>query len=130
MSLNNPLANMMSKILNAEQVGKLECEISPISKKSQRVLQILKELGYIKDFKLVNTQQGGFFSIQLAGKINKCGVISPNFNVEKDGYETYEKRFLPAKGFGFLLVTTTEGVMTHKEAKEKGFGGRLIGYCY
>ncbi|MBW2988330.1 30S ribosomal protein S8, partial [Candidatus Woesearchaeota archaeon] len=127
---NNPIANMMSKILNAEKIGKRECLFAPISKKSQKVLELLKREGYILDFKSISNQQGGYFVIKLGGKINKCGAISPNFNVKKDGYQVYEKRFLPAKGFGVLLVTTTQGIMTHIEAQEKGLGGRLLAYCY
>jgi len=45
-------------------------------------------------------------------------------------YEKWEKRFLPAFDFGLLIVSTSQGVMTHKEAREKGIGGRLIAYVY
>jgi len=130
MTLNNPIANMLSKILNAEKVGKADCEMRPYSKPAEKLLVILKEKGYITDFSSETGVQGGHFVVKLAGRINKCGVISPNFNVQKDGYEPYEKRFLPAKGFGILLVTTSKGVMTHEEALAKGLGGRLLGYCY
>ncbi len=130
MSLNNPIANMMSKILNAEKVGKAECRTAPCSRPGEKLLNILKEKGYITDFTADHNTPGGIFIIKLAGKINKCGVISPNFNVHRDGYEPYEKRFLPAKGFGIILVTTAKGVMTHEEAISKGLGGRLLGYCY
>jgi len=119
---------MMSKILNSEIVGKRECSLTPFSKEGERVLEILKDKGYLADFKVIKNE--GKFVVQLNGKINKCGVISPNFNVKKAGYEAYEKRFLPAKDFGLLLVTTTQGIMTHTEAQDKGLGGRLIGYCY
>jgi len=130
MSLNNPMANMFSKILNAERVGKQDCVFGPISKKTEAVLEILKNYGYIHDFQQVKTPQGGYFNIKLSGRINKCGVVSPNFNVKHDGYEMYEKRFLPAKGLGLLIVTTTKGIMAHEAAKAKGLGGRLLGYCY
>jgi small subunit ribosomal protein S8 len=121
---------MMSKILNAELIGKHEVTIPPYSKQSERVLGILKEKGYLEDFKPTKNAQGGFFVVSLNGKINKCGVVAPNFNVKKEGFEPFEKRFLPAKGFGILILTTPKGLMTHNEAKEKGLGGRLLGYCY
>lgn len=130
MSLNQPLANIMSKMLNAERRGLHECVVGPFSTKAQRVLEILKAKGYIADFKILNDSPGGEFLVQLAGKINQCGVISPNFNVKKGGYTAYEKRFLPAQGFGILIVTTTQGIMDHREAQAKGLGGRLLGYCY
>ncbi len=130
MALNNPLANIMSKIYNADKVGKTNVVVSPASKLSAKVLEILKAKGYLGAIKQIDTVQGGNFEIELVGKINKCGVISPNFNVKKEDFEGYEKRFLPAKGFGILLVTTTKGIMTHNEAKMQNLGGRLIGYCY
>ena len=48
----------------------------------------------------------------------------------KDEFEKFEKRYLPAKNFGILIVTTPEGIMTHNEAKERGIGGRLLAYMY
>ncbi len=130
MTLNNTLANMMSIIYNAEKARKTECSVSPYSKKMERLLVILKANGYIADFKVKHDTAAVGFCIMLNGKINKCGAISPNFNVKKDGFERFEKQYLPAKGFGLLIVTTTKGIMTHDEAKEKGLGGRLIAYCY
>ena len=60
----------------------------------------------------------------------KCGAIKPNFSVKKDGFEKFEKRYLPAKDFGVLIVSTSQGIMTHVEAKEKKLGGKLIAYVY
>ena len=75
---------------------------------------------------LPNTQ----FKVELEGNINKCGVIKPRHAVKKDEFEKFEKRYLPAKNFGILIVTTPEGIMTHYEAKERGIGGRLLAYMY
>ena len=130
MATHNNLANMLSKILNADTIGKPEVTLSPYSRNGEKVLQILKDRGYIGEFKIEKEIRGGTFVVSLIGKINKVGVISPNFNVKKVGYESYEKRFLPAKGFGMILVTTTKGLMTHYEAKEQNLGGRLVAYCY
>ena len=70
------------------------------------------------------------FDIQLLGRINKCGVINPRFPIQKDEFEDEERAYLPARGFGILVVTTSEGVMTHEDAKEKSIGGRLLAYIY
>ena len=67
---------------------------------------------------------------ELKGNINKCGVIKPRHAVKKDEFEKFEKRYLPAKNFGILIVTTPKGIMTHYEAKELGIGGRLLAYMY
>ena len=64
------------------------------------------------------------------GNINKCGSIKPRYNIKKEDYEKFEKRYLPAKDFGFLIVSTSKGVMSHMEAKEKNIGGRLLAYFY
>ena len=74
--------------------------------------------------------KGNILKLHLLGKINKCAVIKPRFIVGKDDYEKYEKRFLPARNMGFMIVTTSSGVMTHDEAKKKGIGGKLVAYCY
>ena len=58
------------------------------------------------------------------------GAIKPRFAVKATEYEKFEKRYLPAKGFGILIVSTVKGLMTHYEAKQQGLGGRLIAYCY
>jgi len=63
-------------------------------------------------------------------KITKCGTITPRFRVKKDEYNVWEQQFLPSYNKGMLLVTTNQGVMSHKEAMNKGIGGFLIGYVY
>ena len=75
-------------------------------------------------------KSSGKFIVELEGNINKCGVIKPRHAVKKDEFEKFEKRFLPAKNFGILIVTTPEGIITHYEAKERGIGGRLLAYMY
>ena len=130
MSLNDPLANALSLILNAEKVGKRECIIKPISKVIKKVFTILKENNYIGDFREINDLRGNYIKLNLLGNINKIGVIKPRFAVKKDGFEKFEKRYLLAKDFGIIIVSTSSGMMTHIEAKKKGLGGRLIAYCY
>lgn len=68
--------------------------------------------------------------IQIIGTLNKCAVIKPRFSVKKDGYEKFEKRYLPAKDVGVIIVSTSQGMITHTEAKKKGLGGSLVAYFY
>lgn len=128
--LNDPLANMLSLILNAEKIGKPECSIKPISKVIKNVLAIMKDNQLIGDFKEIADSRGNSIKINLIGNINKCGAIKPRFSVKRDNFEKYEKRYLPAKGMGIILVSTPKGIMTNVEAKEKSIGGRLLAYCY
>jgi len=130
MSLNDPLANALSKILSIIKIGKLECTIKPISKLVQTVFDIMKNRNYIESYEIIEDGKGNFIKLKLTGNINKCGVIKPRFSVKNKDFEKYEKRFLLAKDFGILIVSTTNGIMTHTEAKEKNLGGRLIAYCY
>ena len=124
------LNNALSKMMNAERIGRDKCIILVSSKITKDVLTIMKNNGYIGDFKEIEDGKGGKIVVNLIGKINKIGVIKPRFSVKMDQYEKYEKRFMPAKDFGFIVVSTSKGMMTHIEAKEKNLGGRLISFVY
>ena len=71
--------------------------------------------------------KGGYLKINLLGSINAIGVIKPRFAVSVDEFEKFEKRFLPAQDMGIILVSTSKGIMTHTEAKNK-IGGKLFAY--
>ena len=123
------ISDVLSSIKNGDQYGINEC-VTHSSQLVKSILLILQKHGYIGDFEFVDDKKGGKFKIQLLGKVNNCNSVRPRVYVRKDGYEKYEKRFLPAIDFGFMMVSTTKGVMTHNDAKEKGLGGVLLGYVY
>ena len=124
MVLNDPLANALSKVLNAEKISKKEILVKPISKVIKKILEIMNEQGYVGAATEVADGRGNHFILNLLNKINKCGVIKPRHSVTRETYEKFEKRYLPAKGFGILIVSTSKGMMTHEEAKEKNIGGK------
>ena len=128
--LNDTLANALSVISNNEKIGKKECIISPCSKIIKEVFKIMNENGYIGSFEEMTHNNKLTLKINLLGNINKCGAIMPRFSVKKDGYERIEKRYLPAKDFGMIFVSTPQGIMTHTDAKKKNIGGKLLAYCY
>jgi len=130
MTLLDPLADAMSSIYNSELVGKPEVVVAPASSLIERVLQVMQSRGYVGEFERIDDGKAGRFRIQLMGRTNKCGVIKPRYPVKRDGFEKYEKRFLPAFNYGILIVTTPNGVMTHVDAKKEGIGGRLLAYVY
>ena len=130
MTLLDPLADAMSSIYNSELVGKPEVVVAPASSLIERVLQVMQSRGYVGEFERIDDGRAGRFRIQLMGRTNKCGVINPRYPVKRDGFEKYEKRFLPAFNYGILIVTTPNGVMTHEDAKKEGIGGRLLAYVY
>lgn len=130
MTLMDPLADALTNMRNNEMQGNKRCTISPASKLIGRVLRTMQKEGYIGEFEFVDDGKAGKFIVELEGNINKCGVIKPRHAVKRDEFEKFEKRYLPAKNFGIIIVTTPEGIVTHKKAKEKGIGGRLLAYIY
>ena len=130
MPTNNILANLFTTLFNTEDRRKDNCIVVPTSKLGIEVLNTLKKEGYIGEFEHVDDKRGGKFKIKLLAKISKCGAITPRFKVKKDEYGVWERQFLPSYNRGMLLVTTNQGVMSHKEAVDKNIGGFLIGYVY
>mgnify|MGYP005838193725 CR=1 FL=1 len=128
--MNNPLANILSHIQNYERTGKKEITTSYNSKMIRGVLEIMQDEGYIGSFEELEDSRGNSLKINLIGAINKVNVIRPQFQIKLEQFEKFEKRWLPAKDFGIIIVSTSQGLMSHKEAKEKGIGGKLISYCY
>ena len=130
MATNNILANLFTTLFNTEDRRKCNCVVVPPSKLGTEVLKTLKNEGYIGEFERIEDKRGGKFKINLLAKITKCSAITPRFKVKKNEYNTWEQQFLPSYNRGMLLVTTNQGVMSHKEAANKGIGGFLIGYVY
>jgi small subunit ribosomal protein S8 len=128
--LNDPLATALSKILNAERRSKKGVLIKPTSKVIKTIFNLMNENNYIGAFEEIKDGKGDFLKVNLLGNINNCGVIKPRFSVKKDEFEKWEKRYLPAKDFGFIIISTPQGIMTHDQAKEKQIGGKLLVYCY
>jgi small subunit ribosomal protein S8 len=128
--LMDTLTNGLTTIINNEMRNKRECVISPASKLLGRVLRIMQLNGYIGEFEFIDDGRSGKFKVQLLGRINKCGAIKPRFPVRIEEFEEWEKKFLPSRDIGILIVSTPKGVVSHKEAKEKRVGGRLLAFVY
>jgi len=126
---HDTLADVMIIFKNAERVGKSEC-ITPASKLIREVLKVMQKKKYIGVFEFIDDGKSGNFRIELKNRINKCNAIKPRYFVKYDGFESFEKRFLPAYNFGTLIITTTKGVMTHEEAKKSHLGGRLLAFVF
>jgi small subunit ribosomal protein S8 len=124
------LANGLTTVINNEMRNKHECIISPASKLLGRVLRIMQLNGYIGEFEFVDDGRSGKFKVQLMGRINKCGAIRPRFSVRMDGFEEWEKKFLPSRDVGLLVISTSNGVLSHEEAREKHIGGKLLAFIY
>lgn len=130
MTMMDTLSNGLTAIMNNEMRNKRDCVISPASKLLGRVLRVLQLNGYIGEFEFIDDGRAGKFKIQLLGRLNKCGAIKPRYSVGADGFEDWEKTFLPARDVGIIVVSTPSGVLSHREAKAKNVGGRLLAYVY
>ncbi|KGK99534.1 30S ribosomal protein S8 [Methanococcoides methylutens] len=130
MVLLDPLADALSTIKNAEAVGKDSCTIKPASKLIGNVLKVMKDRGYIGEFEFVEDGKAGIYTVELIGRINKCGAIKPRYSVGATEFEKWEKQFLPAKNFGVLILTTPQGVISQYEARENNVGGQLLSFVY
>jgi len=130
MPATNVISNLFASLQNAEMRNKKECMVIPASKLASEVLRVLQKRKYVGVFEFIDDGVGGKLRVELLGRINKCGAISPRFPVKSAKLVAWERRYLPAVGVGTLIVSTPQGVMSHSEAQEKKLGGRLIGYVY
>lgn len=128
--VNDPLADAINVIKTHDKAGISECTITPASKIIKSVLFILQENGYIGDFEFVDDGKSGKFVVKLIGKINLCSVVKPRISVKHKEWNEWERRYLPSKDVGLLVVSTPEGIFSHKTAKEKNLGGKLLVYVY
>jgi len=124
------LANGLTTIMNNEMRRKRECVINTASRLLGRVLRVMQLNSYIGEFEFVDDGRSGKFRVQLLGRINKCGAIKPRVPVSFREIENWEKRFLPSRDIGVLVVSTPQGVVSHREVKERKIGGRLLAFVY
>ncbi|KAL0083714.1 ribosomal protein S8 [Phycomyces blakesleeanus] len=90
----------------------------------------MQKHGYIGEFEEIDDHRSGKIVIQLNGRLNKCGVISPRFNVKLTELEKWTANLLPSRQFGYLVLTTSAGIMDHEEARRKHAGGKILGFFY
>jgi len=130
MCRNDPLADALSTIQNNERRQNDYCIIYPASKLIGQVLSVMQRNGYIGEFEYIYDGGAGKFRVQLLGRINKCRAIKPRFPVKYREIEEWEKKLLPARDIGIIILSTNQGVMTHREAKQRKIGGVLLAYVY
>ncbi|MEM2122044.1 MAG: 30S ribosomal protein S8 [Candidatus Bathyarchaeia archaeon] len=130
MTSMNPLSNALSTIYNHEERRKRECIIWPASKLIGLVLRVMQKNGYIGEFEFIDDGRAGKFRVQLLGRINRCGAIRPHYPVKVEDLEDWEKRYLPSRDVGILILTTPKGIISNREASDLRMGGRLLAYIY
>lgn len=123
------ISDVFCSIKNAEDIGKKECTV-PASNMIKSVLKIMHQHKYIGEVKFMDDGRSGKFKVELVGRINDCNAIRPRFSATRMEFTKFEKRFLPANDVGIIIVSTSRGVMDQRAAKEKGIGGKLLGFVY
>ncbi len=121
------VADALNMMRNAKRAGEETIEVKKISNLLIEVLKIMKQKDAIKKYKIDSKNKSVEITI---GDISECKAIKPRFTVKKDGIEKYERRYLPARGIGTMIISTNKGLITHEEAKEEDIGGCLIAYFY
>ncbi|KAI0542667.1 40S ribosomal protein S22-like protein [Xylaria digitata] len=124
------LSDAMNSINNADRMGKRQVLIRPASKVTVEFLNIMQKNGYIGEFEIVDDHRSGKIVVQLTGRLNKCGVISPRYNVKISQMEKWVTKLLPARQFGHIVLTTSAGVMDHNTARRKHVSGKILGFFY
>ena len=132
MTMTDPIADMLTRIRNANTVGHDTVEV-PASKMKTSIAGILAEEGYIKGFDVIDDKKQGIIRIYMKYGANKERVISGIKKISKPGLKVYAKaedvpRVLG--GLGIAIVSTSKGVVSDKEARKLGVGGEVVCYVW
>jgi small subunit ribosomal protein S15Ae len=95
-----------------------------------KFLRLMQRYGYIGEFEIIDDHRSKKAVVELIGRVNKCGVISPNYDIKMTDFEKWTNNILPSRQFGHLVLTTNQGVFTHEEARLRHIGGKVIGFFY
>jgi small subunit ribosomal protein S8 len=132
MVMTDPIADLLTRIRNANQMKHAVVEI-PASKIKVEILNVLKSEGYITDFTVVNSGVQGTIKVTLKYLLNNERAVRGLKRISKPGLRVYAKtdempRVL--NGLGIAIVSTSQGIMTDREARKKQVGGEIIAYVW
>lgn len=132
MNLTDPIADMLTRIRNANSVGKDRVDI-PASKVKTSIGELLKDEGFINDVKLVERKPQNMIRVYLKYGDNDEKVISGIKRISKPGLRVYvgsDEVPQVLGGLGIAVISTSQGVISDKEAREKGIGGEVLCYVW
>jgi small subunit ribosomal protein S8 len=132
MSVSDPIADMLTRIRNANQMRYKEVEV-PTSTIKEQIARILKEEGFISGYKIKKNNIQNIIVLDLKYGDNKERVITGLKRISKPGLRVYAKaNELPKvlNGLGIAIVSTSKGIMTDKKAREASLGGEVLAYIW
>ncbi|MBE6313672.1 MAG: 30S ribosomal protein S8 [Bacteroidales bacterium] len=132
--MTDPIADYLTRLRNAIKAGHRVVEV-PASKMKKEITKILFEQGYILNYKFVenNTPSGAIKIALKYDPVDKVNAIKALGRVSRPGlrqYTGYKEMPRVLNGLGIAIISTSQGVMTNKEAKEKKIGGEVLCYVY
>ncbi|MGB9836811.1 MAG: 30S ribosomal protein S8 [Candidatus Saccharicenans sp.] len=128
MSLTDPIADMLTRIRNAIRAKKKEVNI-PSSRLKVEIARILKEEGYIRNYKVIEDNKQGILSITLKYTDDNQSAITGLRRISKPGCRIYcTKDNVPRvlDGLGVVIISTSKGILTGKQCEELGLGGEVL----
>jgi small subunit ribosomal protein S8 len=130
--MTDPIADLLTRIRNANMVRHASVDI-PASNIKKTLVQILLDEGFIKGFDVIDDGKQGIIRVQLKYGENKERVITGLKRISKPGLRVYAKRNeIPRVlgGLGMAVISTSNGVVTDKEARKLGVGGEVVCYVW
>ncbi|KYD11023.1 30S ribosomal protein S8 [Heyndrickxia sporothermodurans] len=132
MVMTDPIADLLTRIRNANMVRHEKLEV-PASKIKKEVAEILKREGFIRDVEFIEDNKQGIIRIFLKYGANNERVITGIKRISKPGLRVYAKANEVPKvlnGLGIAIVSTSQGVLTDKDARNKQVGGEVLAYVW
>ncbi|MCP1146456.1 30S ribosomal protein S8 [Lysinibacillus endophyticus] len=132
MTMSDPIADMLTRIRNANMVRHEKLEV-PASNLKKEIAEILKREGFVRDVEYVEDNKQGIIRIFLKYGRDNERVITGLKRISKPGLRVYAKTNEVPKvlnGLGIALVSTSQGVLTDKEARAKKVGGEILAYIW
>jgi small subunit ribosomal protein S8 len=126
----DPFTDALTHIKNSDFVAKKSCIVNPASKMLICTLDILAKEKYISGYEVKSKAEKKEIIVKLNGMLTNLRAIKPRSATSYVDLEKYEKRFLPSRNVGIIILSTPKGLMTHIEAKKEKLGGRLIAFVY
>ncbi len=132
MSMTDPIADMLTRIRNALMAKHDKVDI-PVSKVKVDIAILLKEEGYIKNYKLIKSKKHGIIRVYLKYDIDNNNIIQGIQRISKPGNRIYvSKNKIPKvlNGLGIALISTSRGLLSDRVCRQEGIGGEVIGHVW